>query len=268
MADRALQQLINGLSCLTGGDKRKHRIEMVEIGIDHIRCVRQRGVATRAGQITALEHLLCDQSLVFHSVLALNGKASEGKQAIVIDREAVAIGQNLPLAPQLQSDGGDLLPAALALHHVEGLEGGGGADALGPERAADETRLGGFHHGAATNGGGDGIAIPKSFTEHRHIRLYTIFEMQTTKRFAEAGRALIKDQHNAEAIAELTHAFQEAWTRWLRALHFHFHGSQFMAGGNGLELIEPVEAERLHRSSEGTGHAIWLQAWQQVFLQP
>ena len=113
MADRAFQELFHRSPLLTLGDQAKHNLQLAQVGLNDLRHVGKACVTAGAGQIAPLKHLLGNQSLVLQGPGALNDISLESGQTGVADAQAMAIGQLLQTAAQLQALSRNPLPAAL-----------------------------------------------------------------------------------------------------------------------------------------------------------
>src|SRR5581483_8936708 len=104
----------------------------------------------------------------------------------MFDRQPVLICQDLPTPPHIQPYACNGLPGALAFHDFQRLDGSGRSDALAPEAAADEGRLGCLHDLATADRRGDGIAIANRLAKNSHIRLDTVFLVEPSEGLTKA----------------------------------------------------------------------------------
>jgi len=146
----------------------------------------------------------------------------------MIDLDSMPVRELLPPLANLKTALGDDVPRINSLHDFKRFEGGCRADALCPEGAADEGGLRGFHHLAPSDGGGNGVAVAKRFSKHGHVWLNIIFLVQAAKSFAEAGGALVKDEHNTSLGGKFANLMQEIVLRLVVSDHFHLDDANVM----------------------------------------
>src|SRR6185369_1240875 len=94
-------------------------------------------------------------------------------------------------------------------HDLQGFQGSRGPDALGPEGAADKGSLRRLHDLASAYGCSNGISVAQRLAEHRHIRLNSVFLVQSAECLAETRCALVKDQHDAPVCRQLSDLFEK-----------------------------------------------------------
>src|SRR5439155_14832046 len=118
----------------------------------------------------------------------------------------------------------------------------GGSDSLRPIGAADEAVLRGLHYFAAADDCGHRITVGDGFREDSHIGFHAVTQVSASRVHAPCGCHFIEHQNRADAISQLTDAFEKAGVGLVTANRLHHDGGQIgsVSPNNALDFASAV----------------------------